>query len=135
MFAEGPIVTDTVRLKFPIKEWPDFAVYDGIWATIMDGNLEGFKIVTNGFSQIEKTSSILNEKYGKPSATTTEKAQNRFGASYEYSNAIWQFENLTVTHLGVLNKLDEGLVRIECDKARERREKFETSKDAIKRKL
>jgi hypothetical protein len=110
-----PVLNDQhLKIYFPPTMLSDLTLdFD---AEVVDGNLEGAFINTDGLDSQDKILATLVAKYGVPSTLVEERGQNAMGAIFNSHMATWQFGNLTVVFCGTANRTDEGLVSIETEK-------------------
>lgn len=92
-----PVTDGSVKLRFPIDQ-P--VIGRSMSASIMKGNLEGIGISTFGIKDEDAVLAVLENKYGKPSATIAGSVQNMMGAQFPTLFAVWHFTepDLTITY-------------------------------------
>jgi len=118
----GPIINDTVLVKFPLSQIPSLVAGLGISVLIIDGNLEGVGFNTRGVDNADWALKRLKEKYGEPTAVVPRTVQNRMGAAFEAFTASWELPGLYVHFESVSTSLDSGLVNIDTKLGREHRD-------------
>lgn len=118
-----PIVTETVRVRFPITESPSIVKGGEIIARVIDGKLEGLGFNTMGTRNADVVLNKLKEKYGEPKVFIPHTVKNRLGASFDAFNVGWSGPNLQVLFQSVSGSLDSGLVHIDTKKGSEDRSK------------
>lgn len=119
----GPIVTDTVRIRFPIAESPAIVKGGELIGRVIDGKLEGVGFNTMGIQNADTVLARLKEKYGEPKELLPQVVKNRLGASFDAFDAAWSGQNIEVLFQSVSGSLDSGLVNIDTKKGSEDRRK------------
>jgi hypothetical protein len=104
-------------------------------AEVVEGNLEGAWIKTDGLDSQDAILATLVAKYGEPSKLVEERDQNAMGAIFTSHVATWQFGNLSVLFCGTANRTDEGLVSIETAKESALRKAWRDAAHAAEPKL
>ena len=117
----GPIVTDSVRIRFPLADSPAIVTGAVLIGRVIDGKLEGVGFNTIGTRNADTVLDRLKEKYGEPNVFLPRVVQNRLGASFDAFDAAWSGQNLEVHFQSVMGSLDSGLVIIDTKKGSEDR--------------
>lgn len=101
--------------------------------TIIEGNVEGVDVETNGIELDEETFNVLVKKYGKPTRLITSEVKNLSGAQFPARDAYWKLDGLSVTYKTVTYDLLHGHLSVTTDKATEHttREQIETDTKRI----
>lgn len=119
----GQIVTESVRIRFPIADSPSIVRGGELIARIIDGKLEGLGFNTFGIRNADIVLGKLKEKYGDPEVFAPHTVKNALGASFEAFDASWSKINLRVHFQSVSGSLDSGLVQIDTKKGSDDRGK------------
>jgi len=114
----------------PYQIKSDFAL--GI---VVSGKLEGVTLYTRGLDVQATVLEMLTEKYGKPSEVSTEKWQNRMGASFDGVVAKWRFTDLDVSFTGLGSSLDSGYISVETPAGTQGMARVEAQRKARQPKL
>jgi hypothetical protein len=111
----APVLNDeNTKIHFPNNMLADLTL--DLEAEIIDGNLEGVFIGTDGLTSQDRILATLKAKYGDPTVLEEQRKQNAMGAVFNCHHASWQFDNLVVTFLGAADQTDVGIVSIETKK-------------------
>jgi hypothetical protein len=102
----GPIGTDSVRIRFPVRDSPSLVRGGELLAQVIDAKLEGVSFNTHGTSEIDRVLASLKQKYGEPSALQPRKLQNRLGATFDSTDAVWNLPDLEVLFQGASGRID-----------------------------
>lgn len=119
----GPVVNETVSIKFPINELPQIIKGASISGLIIDGKLEGIGFNTAGVRTAKMVLEKLKEKYGEPDVFLPRTVTNRMGAAFDTFSAGWTLPELVILYQGILGDLDTGLVNIDTKKGSDHRSK------------
>jgi hypothetical protein len=119
----GPILTETVRIRFPIAESPAIVSGGVLIGRVIDGKLEGIGFNTMGTQNADTVLARLREKYGEPKVFQPRVVKNRLGASFDAFDAAWSGQNIEVRFQSVSGSLDSGLVNIDTKKGSDDRSK------------
>jgi hypothetical protein len=127
----APVVTESVRIRFPVSDSPSLARGGELSAQIIDGILEGISFSTRGIADIDRVMGALTQKYGEPTMRQPQVLQNRLGAKFESVDAAWVLPNLDVHFGSSLGTVDSGAVFVSTRKGAEFRSRRlkETLKD------
>lgn len=111
---------DSVEMSFNADERPRI---DGEYRFfINEGVLDGIEITTKGYGDQERNLSMLNRKYGKPTAYSEQKKMNRFGTEYVSFRATWDKPDISVQYISFLNDPSWGNLQIFTKARAERRD-------------
>lgn len=119
----GPIVTETVKIRFPIAKSPAIVNGGELIGRVIDGKLEGVGFNTMGIRNADIVLARLKEKYGEPEVFLPHVVKNRLGASFDVFDAAWSGQNIEVLFQSVSGSLDSGLVNVDTKKGSEDRSK------------
>lgn len=100
------------------EKTPEFVQGLGFGATMIDGKIESVRILTTGLRVQFMVLAQLETKFGKPSGSRVERAQNGFGAVFEILHASWVLGGTTVTFVGRTSEGDYGAIVAETAKYR-----------------
>lgn len=129
----GPIITESVMVRFPITEAPAIVKGNVLLARVIDGKLEGLAFDTMGIRNADIVLAKLKEKFGEPKVVLPGTVKNRLGASFETYDVAWSVQNIVVLFKSVTGSLDSGLVHIDTRKGSEDRSRAikEITKDRL----
>ena len=117
-------------IQFPLSQRPRIMAGDTIKCILIAGKLEGIEFKTLGAPDSDRVLTELVNKYGKPSALDRTVVKNRMGAQFDNVDASWNLPNLRVSFLGVIDKIDSGIVTVQTSKGAT---KFDLEMDAFMR--
>jgi len=98
-----------IHIYYGGKE-PDLAQPIFFNADIIDGHVHGITVLTKGLKVQTSVLAQLETKFGKPSASSVETAQNVFGAKFQILHASWISSGSLVTFIGRLPDQDAGAI-------------------------
>lgn len=81
------------------------------WLTVLvtrKGRIAGVNFTTHGIDSQVQDIAVLTEKYGEPTSRSSEKVQNRLGATFDSSVLTWKSPDLTVSYFATVGQLDSG---------------------------
>jgi hypothetical protein len=108
-----------VHVRFPHSQAPLIIEGREMTVILLDGNPECIEFLTAGISNAEMVMEKLKEKYGEPSALVPKKVQNRFGATFDAFDAVWNLQDLFVSFQSATGFIDSGIVKIDTKKGKE----------------
>lgn len=82
----------------------------------ISGKIESVAFGTDGLRVQQSVYAQLLEKFGAPTTTRVEEAQNAFGARFEIRQAFWDFGSFTVKFYGSDGRIDHGGVEMKSAK-------------------
>ena len=126
---------DFKAVRFPASAKPALSKHTVIFVTMIEGNLEGVRVLTRGIETQDDDVAMLSEKYGKPTAKFVVERTFRSGAKVNILNSVWEgADGSKIDFWGAGEKLDEGILQIRSEKAvkaeasEEERQKSEAAK-------
>lgn len=121
--SDLPLVDEGLSIDFPMSSLPEGAKWDGVWATIIDGKVQGVGFMTYGLTSQEVVFNQLQGKFGPPTVNKIVAKQNGFGAKFSSIEAGWSFDDgIMASFEGTGFRTDYGNVRIQTAEARRRSE-------------
>ena len=100
---------EDLTIMYPSGKYPE--MYNGMYLHVVNGVVQGVKLITNGVASQTHDFALLVGKFGPPSSRRTIPMQNRMGATFDVIEASWQRPNgVSMTFKGVVNSLDTGQV-------------------------
>lgn len=109
----GPVVSDTIRIRFPMLSLPSYVNGSAIIGQVLNGRLEGTGFNTHGVLDQDVALDALKEKYGAPDTYSPTTVQNGMGATFKVFVATWQTADVVVTFRSTTGKTNSGLVNID----------------------
>lgn len=86
--AELP-ANESLTIDFPMSALPEGAKWDSVYATIIDGKVQGIGFMTYGLSNQSVLLDQLRGKFGEPTTNKVVSKQNGYGAKFESIEAEW----------------------------------------------
>jgi hypothetical protein len=131
----GPVVNDSVSIRFPAGETPELMTGLGMIGAVIDGKLEGIGFNTFGIRTQDSDIETLKKKYGDPTTLAPTKVTTRIGASFDAITATWDLPDLYVSFKSAASSIDSGLVNIDTRKGKEHRDRLLNDLNKKKRSL
>lgn len=100
----------------------------------INGNIEKISTYTGERDAIQMLN-LLVKKYGKPDIYKTDIVQNSFGAKFSSVFAQWQINNINISLMNRVEKIDDGYLIIESKKWKDKIsiDKKQKEDDALKK--
>ncbi len=83
-----------------------------VFLRLVDGQVEGVTVGTDGFVHQQALMDALVRKFGAPSETATEGVSTGVGAQLRRISALWLKPNLRVQFWGIGERIDEGSISV-----------------------
>ncbi len=107
-FQRTPIGDETLTMKYPLSI--KLALTSKRYFTVktISGNLSGIYLVHEGITVQSQNLAALKSKFGEPSESQDTKWQNKFGAGYTATDAVWTLPNgLTALYISRMKGSDQ----------------------------
>lgn len=107
----APLSHEVLWLEWPYSRAPKIAQGNVAIVGVLNGVVHSISVPTKGVNTQNADFAELTGKFGKPSASFSEKSQNRLGAQFSVINASWRFPNqVGLFFAGALDKTTTGRV-------------------------
>jgi hypothetical protein len=104
----SPIGPEPEEIDLLLSNLPRGVQFDRTKATVIDGEIHALQFITTGISSQDSLFALLTEKYGEPVDVSRNTVTTRVGVDYQAIYAMWKYEDLLVTFVGVAGSIDRG---------------------------
>lgn len=117
--TEGP-ANESLTIHFPMSAPPEGAKWDSVYATIIDGKVQGIGFMTYGLSSQSLVMDQLRGKFGEPTTNKVVAKQNGYGAKFDSIEAAWSLTGGTMLFFESTGmRTDYGIVSLRTPTAQQ----------------
>jgi|SRR5665213_1179800 len=120
---------------FPFFHSPPMVSDQVLLVTTISGRVEAISFATDGVRVQDEIFRQLVAKFGSPTASRVDAAQNAFGAHFQIRRARWVFDGFTVSFDGSDGKINGGAVAIKSAKFTAAERALQTRRSATEPKM